>query len=80
MQRETLLFTACILLCCLTLECAAQGGGRGQTKPVTYAHRRDFSQWIHGLSPDPLTLVAFIAAVVSGNHATSHLHFSYVFS
>ena len=67
MQRGTQLCVACVLL--LVYQCAAQGGGggHGKTTTATYAHSRDFSQWTRGLHQDPLVLVAFITAVISGN-------------
>ena len=47
----------------LIAQCAAQ---KAATPKATYAHQRDFSQYVHGLHKDPLVLVAFIAAVISG--------------
>ena len=47
----------------LVLQCAAQ---KAATPKATYAHQRDFSQYVYGLHKDPLVLVAFIAAVISG--------------
>lgn len=67
MHRSGQLFTACILL--FVCQCAAQGGNGGRAKAV-YAQPRSFSQWDHRLDKDPLVLVAFIAAIVSG---TSHM-------
>lgn len=67
MHRSTQLFTACILV--FVCHCAAQGGNGGKAKAV-YAQPRSFSEWDHGLEKDPLVLVAFIAAIVSG---TSHM-------
>ena len=66
MRRGTLLWLTSVFI--LVHQCAAQGGGgnRGTTAKVTYAHPRTFGQWAHGLHVDPLVLVAFIAAVVSG--------------
>lgn len=50
----------------LVLQCAAQGGGNTGKAKSTYAHSRSFDQWEHALNQDPLILVAFITAVVSG--------------
>lgn len=63
MRRRMQLYVVCMLL--LACQCAAQGGGKSKTK-ATYARSRSFGQWEHGLHQDPLILVAFITAVVSG--------------
>lgn len=63
MQRGTQLCIACFLL--LVCQCTAQGG-RGNTPKAVYANPRSFSQWDHSLDKDPLVLVAFIAAIISG--------------
>lgn len=68
MQRGTQLCIACLLL--LVCQCAAQGGGRGNTPKAVYANPRSFSQWDHSLDKDPLVLVAFIAAIISGTSQT----------
>lgn len=64
MQSSTQICTACILL--FVCQCAAQGGNGGTTAKAIYARSRSFSQWDHGLDKDPLVLVAFIAAIISG--------------
>lgn len=76
MRRGTQLCVACILL--LVYQCAGQGGGGASKAKSTYAHPRDFSQWDRGLHQDPLVLVAFIMAIISG--VTSCQHASSVLS
>lgn len=68
MQRSTQLCIACLLM--LVCQCAAQGGGRGDRPKAVYANPRSFSQWDHSLDKDPLVLVAFIAAIISGTSPT----------
>lgn len=63
MRRYMQLRVACVLF--LAYQCAAQGGGGSRPK-ATYAPSRSFDQWEHGLHQDPLILVAFITAIVSG--------------
>lgn len=59
-------FVLCVtVFLALAYQCAAQGHG-ATTAKMTYAHSRDFNQYVHGLHKDPLVLVAFIAAVLSG--------------
>ena len=64
MQRGTQMCIICVLL--FVWQCAAQGGHGGTRAKATYAQPRSFSQWDHRLDKDPLILVAFITAVISG--------------
>ena len=84
MRRATQLCIACALL--LVYQCAAQNGGGATKAKSTYAHSRTFGEWEHALHEDPLILVAFIAAVLSGAleamqaFGCLHSHWQHTFS